>query len=103
MKLVRDGAQVLLVPSAFTAKTGAAHWETLLRARAIESQSYVVAAAQTGRHNERRESWGHSMIVDPWGQIVAQCSEGTGICTADIDLEYLDKVSTSTWMELSLH
>jgi predicted amidohydrolase len=60
------GAQVLLVPSAFTVPTGKAHWEVLLRSRAIETQCYVVAAAQWGKHNEKRESWGHSMVVDPW-------------------------------------
>lgn len=86
------GAQVLLVPAAFTATTGKAHWETLLRARAIESQCYVAAAAQFGRHNARRESHGHAMIVDPWGTVVARCSDGTGIAVADIDLNYLDDV-----------
>ncbi|KAF9878939.1 carbon-nitrogen hydrolase [Colletotrichum karsti] len=62
-------AQVLLYPSAFTPKTGAAHWETLLRARAVETQSWVVAAAQVGAHNARRSSYGHSMVVDPWGTV----------------------------------
>lgn len=63
------GADIVLVPSAFTVPTGKAHWLTLLRARAIENQVYVVAAAQCGRHNERRESYGHSVIIDPWGDI----------------------------------
>lgn len=63
------GAEVVLVPSAFTPLTGKAHWETLLRARAIENQCYVIAAAQSGPHNEKRTSWGHSMIVDPWGEV----------------------------------
>lgn len=67
------GAEVVLVPSAFTVRTGSAHWEILLRARAIENQCYVVAAAQVGRHNEKRESYGHSVIIDPWGTIVASC------------------------------
>jgi deaminated glutathione amidase len=71
---MRDmGADILLVPSAFTYKTGLAHWEILLRARAIENQCYVVAAAQCGRHNEKRESYGQTMIIDPWGNILAQC------------------------------
>ena len=63
--------QVLTFPSAFTVETGAAHWSVLLRARAVETQCYVVAAAQTGRHSSKRASWGHSMIVDPWGVVVA--------------------------------
>lgn len=62
----RNGAEILSYPSAFTLNTGLAHWETLLRCRAIETQCYVVAAAQTGRHNEKRISYGHSMVVDPW-------------------------------------
>jgi predicted amidohydrolase len=87
-------AEILLVPSAFTVPTGRAHWEVLLRARAIETQCYVVAAAQTGKHNEKRESYGHSMIIDPWGQIVAQLSDpgATGIATADIDLEAMREI-----------
>lgn len=87
--LAKMGASILTYPSAFTVATGMAHWETLLRARAIESQCYVVAAAQTGKHNEKRSSYGHSLIVDPWGTVVAQCSEGPGIASAEIDLDYL--------------
>ncbi|OEU15528.1 carbon-nitrogen hydrolase [Fragilariopsis cylindrus CCMP1102] len=71
IELVKMGAQILLVPSAFTVPTGAAHWHTLLRARAIENQCYVLAAAQFGKHNEKRESFGHSLAVDPWGRVVA--------------------------------
>ncbi|MBN92908.1 MAG: hydrolase, partial [Deltaproteobacteria bacterium] len=75
-KALRDaGAHVLLVPAAFTAHTGKAHWEVLLRARAIEQQCYVVAADQWGRHNPRRESHGQSMIVDPWGAVIARVSD----------------------------
>ncbi len=85
-ELVKDlGAEVLLVPAAFTAHTGAAHWEILLRARAIEDQAYVVAAAQWGRHNEKRESYGHTMIVDPWGTIVGAQAEGDGVVVATLD------------------
>nr|CDI54707.1 probable NIT2-nitrilase [Melanopsichium pennsylvanicum 4] len=74
LSLRRQGAQVLTYPSAFTVRTGAAHWETLLRARAIETQSYVLAAAQVGAHDgTKRVSWGHAMIVDPWGSVLAQC------------------------------
>jgi deaminated glutathione amidase len=83
--LVDHGATALAVPSAFTATTGAAHWEVLLRARAIECQSWVLAPAQHGDHGGSRRSWGHSMIVDPWGRIVAECAAGDGIAVADID------------------
>ncbi|EFJ42479.1 hypothetical protein VOLCADRAFT_66991 [Volvox carteri f. nagariensis] len=88
------GAQILAVPSAFTVVTGAAHWEVLLRARAIECQSYVVAAAQAGRHNARRESYGHALVVDPWGTVVARLSDPrvTGIAVADVDLGHLGRV-----------
>ncbi|CAB60517.1 Nitrilase homolog [Caenorhabditis elegans] len=86
----KRGAQLLSFPSAFTLNTGLAHWETLLRARAIENQCYVVAAAQTGAHNPKRQSYGHSMVVDPWGAVVAQCSERVDMCFAEIDLSYVD-------------
>nr|XP_041577061.1 deaminated glutathione amidase isoform X2 [Taeniopygia guttata] len=86
------GAQILTYPSAFTVTTGAAHWEVLLRARAIECQCYVVAAAQSGRHNASRASFGHSLVADPWGTVVAQCHEGPGLCLAHIDLTYLEQV-----------
>lgn len=86
------GAQILTYPSAFTYQTGAAHWEVMLRARAIENQCYVIAAAQTGAHNKKRMSWGHAMIVDPWGAIIAQCAEKTGIALAEIDLVLLEKI-----------
>jgi len=78
---------VMFVPSAFTVPTGAAHWETLLRARAIENKAYVVAPAQGGTHPGGRRTWGHTMIVDPWGEIVAQRDEGEGVVLAEIDLE----------------
>ncbi len=86
------GAQVLLVPAAFTLVTGKEHWEALLRARAIENQCYVVAAAQTGHHNDRRDTFGHAMVVDPWGTVVAQCRDGLGVAFAEIDLDFLDDV-----------
>jgi len=92
----QHGAQVLTFPSAFAMKTGEAHWETLLRARAIECQTYVVAAAQVGQHNEdgnKRQSWGHAMAVDPWGKVVASFGgpEETGVKTFHIDLELVQK------------
>ena len=89
------GAQIMLVPSAFTKPTGEAHWEVLLRARAIETQSYVIAAAQAGVHSEKRESYGHAIIIDPWGKVLAKLEDpdnGIGIATADIDLGYLEDV-----------
>jgi len=91
MELCSAG-QVLTFPSAFTVETGAAHWSVLLRARAVETQCYVVAAAQTGRHSSKRASWGHSMIVDPWGVVVAGCGEGEGVALARLDLSYLHSV-----------
>jgi predicted amidohydrolase len=85
-------AQVILVPAAFTDTTGKAHWEILLRARAIETQSYILAAAQNGLHNGKRSTYGHAMIVDPWGTVIAQCGENDDIAMAEIDLEYLSRV-----------
>ncbi|XP_062515108.1 deaminated glutathione amidase-like [Corticium candelabrum] len=86
------GADILTFPSAFTVPTGLAHWKVLLRARAIETQCYVIAAAQTGKHNEIRQTFGHAMVVDPWGAIVAQCHEGTDLCLAQIDHKYIAEV-----------
>ena len=79
------GAEVLMVPAAFTAHTGAAHWHTLLKARAIENQCYVVAAAQHGRHNPARESFGHSIVIDPWGVVLAEVEAGDGVAVATLD------------------
>ena len=85
-QLVTLGAQLITVPAAFTAVTGAAHWEPLLRARAIENQCYIVAAAQGGRHSETRETWGHSMIIDPWGVVLDCVNTGEGLAIADFHL-----------------
>ncbi len=76
---------LILVPAAFTYTTGSAHWETLLRARAIENQCYVLAPAQGGRHENGRRTWGHSMLIDPWGEIVAERDEGEGVVIGHID------------------
>jgi nitrilase len=78
---------VLTVPSAFTYTTGQAHWEVLLRARAIENQCYVLAAAQGGTHANGRRTWGHSMIIDPWGVVLDACPEGEGFVIAEVDLQ----------------
>lgn len=89
--VVHRGAEILVVPAAFTAHTGAAHWHTLLRSRAIENQCYVIAAAQYGRHNGRRESYGHSLIIDPWGSILAELPQGEGVICAEFDRDVLEK------------
>jgi nitrilase len=85
----------MFVPSAFTATTGAAHWETLLRARAIENQAYVVAPAQGGVHASGRRTHGHTMIVDPWGEVLAEKAEGEGIVIAEMDPQLIQKVRAS--------
>ncbi|MEW6269829.1 MAG: carbon-nitrogen hydrolase family protein [Thermodesulfobacteriota bacterium] len=91
-RLARAGAEVLCVPSAFTFPTGAAHWEVLLRARAIENQCWVLAANQHGPTGQGHADYGHSMIVDPWGTVVACASDGERVVTAEIDLGYLARV-----------
>ena len=83
--LAAQGAELLLVPSAFTHTTGAAHWETLLRARAIENLAFVLAPAQGGKHENGRRTWGQSMAVDPWGTVVAQQATGEGVVLCEID------------------
>ena len=87
---------LVVVPSAFTYTTGRAHWETLLRARAVENQCYVLAAAQGGTHDNGRRTWGHSMLIDPWGEIVAErATEGPGVVIGDIDRERIEEVRRS--------
>lgn len=100
------GAKAFLVPSAFTVLTGYSHWEALLRARAIENQSYVIAAAQVGRNNAKRESYGHAMIIDPWGAVVAQCSAAGGlgeatIACADLSSSFVDDIRAE--MPVDMH
>jgi len=87
--------EALFVPSAFTATTGAAHWETLLRARAIENQAYVVAPAQGGTHASGRRTHGHTMIVDPWGEVLAVRPEGEGVVLAEMDARRVAEVRAS--------
>jgi deaminated glutathione amidase len=84
-------ADVLLVPSAFTYTTGQAHWEVLLRARAIENLAYVLAPAQGGTHESGRRTWGHSMVVSAWGQVMAQRPEGAGVVLADLSIAQLQQ------------
>ena len=90
--LALRGAQVLCVPAAFTAYTGAAHWKVLLRARAVENGCFVIAPGQVAEHLPGRECFGHSMIVDPWGVVLAQVEDGVGVCVADLDLARLAEV-----------
>ena len=90
--LAKAGAQILTVPSAFTRPTGQAHWEILLRARAIETGSFVLAPAQGGRHEDGRGTWGHSIIVAPWGEILAQAEgDEPGVIMVTLDLDAVDK------------
>lgn len=91
-RLLEGSAEILTVPSAFTKVTGEAHWEVLLRARAIENQCFVLAANHGGVHNAKRETFGHSMIVDPWGRILAQVEKGEGFACAQIDLDALHEL-----------
>jgi nitrilase len=90
--LCRPPCDLLSVPAAFTHTTGRAHWELLLRARAVENQCYVLAAAQGGTHENGRRTWGHSMIVDPWGEVLAVRPEGEGVVMAEIDPKQLGAV-----------
>ncbi|HEY1546211.1 MAG TPA: nitrilase-related carbon-nitrogen hydrolase, partial [Kofleriaceae bacterium] len=90
--LVKDkGAEIVVIPAAFTAHTGAAHWHVLMRARAIEDQVWIVAAAQWGKHNDKRESYGHTLVVDPWGTITGELAEGDGVVSAMLDGETVAK------------
>jgi deaminated glutathione amidase len=93
--LEQRGARVVTVPAAFTLTTGKDHWHVLLRARAIENQLYVLAPAQTGKHPKGRQTYGKSLIVDPWGDVLAQAGEGEGIALAFIDTLYQDKVRSA--------
>lgn len=91
-RLSAQGCAVFTVPSAFTYRTGQAHWETLLRARAIENQAFVIAPNQGGQHSPKRQTWGHSMIIDPWGEVLTCLKSGPGLVLADLDLGWLQEV-----------
>jgi predicted amidohydrolase len=91
-RLAEAGADVIAVPAAFTVPTGRAHWEVLLRARAIEAGLFVIAAAQSGHHEDGRNTYGHSLVVDPWGEVILDMGEGTGVATAKIDLARIAEV-----------
>jgi predicted amidohydrolase len=94
----KQGANLLTYPSAFTVPTGKAHWHTLNRARAIESQCFVIASAQWGQHNERIQTFGHSLVIDPWGEILADAGEGEKIVFSDLNLDRVDEVRRSVLM-----
>lgn len=91
-QLSSNGAEVLLVPAAFTHTTGQAHWKTLLQARAIENGCFVIAANQGGQHSEKRRTWGHSVIIDPWGEVLAEAGEGEAVLVTKLDGDKLGKV-----------
>lgn len=90
--LADRGAHVFVIPAAFTVPTGISHWEPVLRARAIENGCYVAGCGQWGAYARGRQNYGHSMVVDPWGTVLAQCGEGVGTISVDLDMEYLEKV-----------
>lgn len=94
-KMHDNNVQIITTPSAFTATTGEVHWESLIRARAIENLCYVIASNQGGTHVNERETWGHSMIVDPWGTILASVEKGNGVAIAAIDLDKQAKLRNS--------
>lgn len=96
----KNGCHILTYSSAFTVPTGKAHWEILLRARAIESQCFVIAPAQWGKHNDKISTYGHSMIIDPWGNVLANAKDGEKLITADIDLEQIEHVRASVIMDI---
>lgn len=93
--LAQNGAQILFVPAAFTVPTGQAHWETLLRARAIENGAFVVAAAQSGDHDGARQTYGHSMIISPWGEVLSAMQDGVGYIAADLDMTLVAKARSA--------
>lgn len=91
-KLAKSGAKIITVPSAFTQFTGQAHWHALLRARAIENACFIVSPAQTGIHPSARQTFGHSLIIDPWGNVLQDCGEAETVIVSEIDTEIVDKI-----------
>jgi predicted amidohydrolase len=94
-RMLDEGAEIVTLPSAFTVLTGKAHWEALLRARAIENLIFVIASAQVGRHSNGRETYGDSMIVGPWGEVLGRLARGPGFVIADIDREHMQRVRSA--------
>ncbi|RKF21565.1 carbon-nitrogen hydrolase family protein [Alginatibacterium sediminis] len=101
--LRKQGCDIVTIPAAFTAATGSAHWQQLIQARAIENQCYVVAANQCGQHGEKRQTWGHSMIVDPWGTIVASCEQDIATISVPVDFDLIDQVRRNMPLAVSEH
>lgn len=93
-----QGAHILTFPAAFTVPTGKAHWHTLLKARAIENQCFVIASAQYGYHNEKIQTYGHSLIIDPWGEVLVDLKDGVGVGVAELDLEKINYIRHSVLM-----
>lgn len=93
-----NGAEILTYPAAFTVPTGKAHWHTLLRARAIENQCFVVAAAQWGQHNDKMQTYGHSLVIDPWGDVILDLAEGEKFGVVDLDFSRIDLIRQSVLM-----
>lgn len=91
-KYYAKGVNVFTISSAFTVPTGKAHWLTLLKARAIENQSYVIASDQWGEHNDKMKTWGHSYVIDPWGEVVAECGEGENFALFELDYSLIEKI-----------
>jgi len=100
-RLRAEGAEVFVVPAAFTQRTGEAHWQPLLQARAIENQCYVVAANQGGKHENGRQTFGHSMIISPWGEILSQLEYGEGIVQSEFNKERIEQIRQA--MPITLH
>jgi predicted amidohydrolase len=94
----KAGAEILTYPAAFTVPTGKAHWHTLLRARAIENQCYVIASAQWGHHNEKMQTYGHSLVIDPWGEVLLDLTEGEKVGVVDLDFSKIELVRKSVLM-----
>ena len=93
------GVNVFTISSAFTVPTGKAHWLTLLKSRAIENQSYVIACDQWGEHNEKIKTWGHSYVIDPWGEVVAECGEGEKYALFELDIDLIKKIRSRMTMK----
>ncbi|MDB4994060.1 MAG: Aliphatic amidase AmiE [Myxococcaceae bacterium] len=94
-RLAERGAEIVTVPAAFTLMTGKDHWHVLLRARAVENQAFILAAGQWGKHPRGRQTYGHSLIVNPWGTVLAECGDGEGFATARLDFAYQDEIRSS--------
>jgi predicted amidohydrolase len=100
-QLAKAGARAFAMPAAFTVPTGKAHWHVLLRARAIESAAFVIAAAQSGGHEDGRETYGHSLVIDPWGEILLDMGDGEGLGFVEIDLSRVDEVRAQVPVHLN--